>query len=77
MRCKLSKKTYVFWILVETSFYELLELFGEGSCELGRVVLRYEEEDPHGVEVGVGRLTLRQLDGRDAQAPHVSLRVVR
>ena len=69
--------THIFGVLVQTSFYELLELFGEISSQLGRIILGDEEEDPHGMEVGVWRLSLGQLDSRDAQRPDVRLGVVR
>ena len=50
---------YILRVLVEAGLDKLLELLGKVARELGRVVLGYEEEDPHGVEVRVGRLTLQ------------------
>ena len=46
------------------------------TCQLRRVVLGDEEEDAHGVKVGVGRLSLRQLDCCDAERPDVGLPTV-
>ena len=51
-------------------------LFGEVSCQLRRIVLRNEEEDPHWMEVGVGRFPLGQLYRGDAKGPDVGLGVI-
>ena len=52
-------------------------MFREVPRQLRRIILRDEEEDPHGMEVGVWRLALRQFYRRDAQGPHVCLGIVR
>ncbi len=68
---------YVFWLLVETSFYKLLELPAVVSIQLRWRVLWDEEKHPHGVHVRVRRLAFGQFDGGDAQGPNVGLGVVR
>jgi len=66
--------THVFGVLVETSLDELLELFRVIPGQLRRIVFGYQEEDPHGMQLAVGRLSFRELDRRDAEGPNVSLR---
>ena len=51
-------------------------MFRKVPRQLRRIILRDEEEDSHGMEVGVWRLTLRQFYRRDAQGPHVCLGIV-
>ena len=69
--------TYILGFLVEALLDKLSEGLGELCAELGRGVLGDEEEDAHRVQLRVGRLALRHLYGRDAQAPDVSLRTSR
>ena len=49
----------ILWVLVQASFHKLLELLGEVARQLGRVVLRDEEENPHRVQVRVRGFTLQ------------------
>ena len=70
---KTVTKSYVFGVFVETRLGELLELFRVGSGQFWRVVLWNEEEDPHRMQLRVGRFALGQFDGRDAQRPNVGL----
>lgn len=65
--------THVFGILVKASLDEFLELFGVIPGQLRRIVLGYQEEDPHGMQLAIGWLSFRKLDRRDAQGPNVSL----
>lgn len=59
--------TYVLRVLIEASGNEFFEGPGVVPCEFGWVVLWDEEEDAHWMEVGVGRLTLGQLNRRNTQ----------
>ena len=68
--------SYIFWFLVEANVYEFLALFGIVPSQLGRVVFGNEEQDSHGVHLGVGGLPLGQLDGRDAQGPDICLGII-
>lgn len=52
-------------------------MFGVVAGELGWIVLRDEEENPHRVKLAVGWLALCQLDRRDAQGPDVGLQKFR
>lgn len=67
---------YIFRILIQTRLDELFEWFRVTAGELWGVVLGYEEEHPHGMKLRVGRLSLGELDGRDAERPDVRLTVV-
>lgn len=69
-------ETYIFWVLIQARLDELFEGFRVAAGELRGVVLGNEEEHPHGMELGVGRLALGQLDGSDAEGPDVRLAVV-
>lgn len=64
---------YIFWIFIETSFDKLLKLFGVIARQLRRIVLWDEEEDAHGMQIGIGWLPFGKFDSRDAQRPYVRL----
>ena len=56
-------------VLVQAGLHKLLELLGEVAGQLGRVVLRDEEENPHRVQIRVGRLPLQMnKDEKEAGA---------
>ena len=79
-------------ILVQAGLHKLLELFGEVAGQLGRVVLRDEEENPHRMQVRIWRFALCKryviketlnltenlckFNGCDAKAPDVSFSVI-
>ena len=50
--------THVFGVLIETEGNELFESLGVGSLQFRRVALGDEEEDSHGMEVCVRRLSV-------------------
>jgi hypothetical protein len=64
---------YIFWIFIETSFDKLLKLLGVIARQLRRIVLWDEEEDAHGMQIGIGWLPFGKFDSRDAQRPYVRL----
>jgi len=65
---------HVVGVFIEAQFDEGDEVSAEvGAGQLRRVVLGDEEQRPHRVQVGVGRLTLGQLDRRYTQTPDVDL----
>lgn len=69
----LMPHTHILWLLIETSGHKFLKGSGIVPSEFWRVVLWYEEEHTHWVEVGVRGLPLCQLNGCDAQGPDVGL----
>lgn len=48
--------THIFGIFIKTGVNKFFELLGVVAGELRRIVLRYEEENSHWVEVAVGGL---------------------
>lgn len=70
---KTNTPTHIFRILVQASLDEILELFRIAACQLRRVVLRYQKEHPHRMQLRVGGFAFGQLDRCDAQAPDVRL----
>ena len=65
---------YMFRVFIEAGFDEFLELLAVVASQLGRVVFGYQEEDAHRMQIGIGRLSFGQFDGRYPQRPYISLR---
>ena len=70
---KKCSTAYVVCILVQTGVDKVFEVLAELAIQFGRVILRYEEENTHWMQLRVGRLTMCKLDGSDTQRPDVSL----
>lgn len=66
--------THIHRVFVQTQCHKLFEDLSEVALEFWRVAFGDEEEDSHGVEVSMWRLSLGQLDGCDPQRPDVRLR---
>ena len=66
--------SHIFWFLVQAQVHEFLEESTEVPGKLRGVCLWDLEENPHWVELGVGRFALRKLYGRYAKAPDVGLK---
>jgi hypothetical protein len=65
---------YLFGLLLNAELNKLLEGLGEVTLEDGGVVLGDQKEDPHGMEISVGGLSLGHLDGGDSERPDIGLR---
>lgn len=63
-------------VFAQAEVDKVLEGGGEVAFEHGRWVLGDQEEDLHGVDVGIGGLAVCQLQGGDAERPDVGLAVV-
>lgn len=68
-----SCESYKRRVLVEASFCELFEAFGEITSQCWRRGFGDVEEHSHWMHVGVRRFPLGELDGRDAQRPNIRL----
>ena len=60
-------------MLFRSGLHELLEGFAVVPFQRRGVVLWDKEQDLHGMQLGMRRLPLGKLDGRDAQGPDVRL----
>lgn len=50
--------TYIFRVLIQAGLDEVLELFTVTPRQLRGVILRDQEQHPHGMQLGIGRLSL-------------------
>jgi hypothetical protein len=65
-----------FHVFVETLVDEVLEFRRPLRRNSGRLILYDVKEDASVMLTDVGRLSLRQLDGEDAEGPHIDLVIV-
>jgi hypothetical protein len=63
-------------VFAQTLLNKLLERGGEVAFQNGRWILGDEKEDLHGVDIGVRRLAVCQLQRGNAQRPDIRLAVV-
>src|SRR3989338_1570846 len=78
MRQKLGSRRSLFWILRETTRKKVDKLWAPalGLSELGWRPRGNHKDGAHGMDVGIWRLSLCELNRRDSQRPYVGLEVV-
>ena len=65
--------TYMFRVFIETHSHKILEGPREVTLQFWWVIFGNKKENPHGMQVSMGRFPMSQFDSRDTQRPDVSL----
>lgn len=70
-----TQKPHIFWFFVQTQFHKLLErLRPLIPNKLRRRILRNKKQNPHRMQLSVGRFTICKFYRSDSKAPYVSLK---